>query len=81
MIPRPSGTPYGSETLTIVDLPGHHLGPQNGPKLIQTRSKIEAEIQDEKKVTQDDLGPILERSWVDLGLILGSFWAKNQWKT
>ena len=50
-------------------------------KSIPKRSKVESKIQDEKKALQDDLGPILERSWVDLGLILGSFWAKNHWKT
>ena len=55
--------------------------PKTAPKSIPKRSKIEAKIQDEKKATQDDLGPILERSWVDLGPILGSIWAKNQWKT
>ena len=39
------------------------------------RSKIEAKIQHPKKATQDDLGAVLERSWVDLGPILGSIWA------
>ena len=45
------------------------------------RLKIEAKIQDEKKAIQDDLGPVLERSWVDLGPILGSILSKNHWKT
>ena len=47
------------------------------PESIPKRSKIEAKIQDEKKATQDDLGPILERSWVDLGPILG-LWNRSK---
>ena len=37
----------------------------------QDRAKIEPKIQDEKKASQDDLGPVLERSWVVLGRHLG----------
>ena len=51
------------------------------PKSTPKRSKIEAKIQDEKKAIQDDLGPVLERSWVDLGPILGSILSKNHGKT
>ena len=41
------------------------------PKPTPKRSNIEAKIQDEKKAIQDDLGPVLERSWVVLGRHLG----------
>ena len=55
--------------------------PKTAPKSIPKRSKIEAKIQDDEKAIQDDLGPVLERSWVDLGPILGSILSKNHWKT
>ena len=57
--------------------PGLIWEAKTAPKSIPKRPKIEAKIQDEKKATQDDLGPILERSWVDLGPILGSILSKN----
>ena len=40
---------------------------KTAPKPIPKRSKIEAKNQDEKKPIQDDLGPVLGRSWVILG--------------
>ena len=54
---------------------------KTAPRATPKRSKIEANKQDEKKPIQDDLGPILERSWFDLGPILGSILSKNHWKT
>ena len=44
---------------------------KTAPKSIPKRSKIEAKNQDEKKPIQDDLGPVLGRSWAVLGAILG----------
>ena len=75
------GLPGGRSAEFRPPSPGVHLRPPKVPKPIQKRTKIETKIQDEKKATQDDLGPILERSWVDLGPILGSIWVKNRWKT
>ena len=48
------------------------------PKPTPKRSKFEAKIQDEKKAIQDDLGPVLERSWVDLGCHLGRLGPQNR---
>ena len=61
--------------------PGSHLGTQNGTKTDPKTIKNRSEVQDEKKAAQDDLGPVLERSWVDLGPILGTILANNHWKT
>ena len=55
--------------------------PKMAPKPIPKRSNIETKIEDETEATQDDLGAVLERSWVDLGPILGSILAKKYWKT
>ena len=62
-------------------LPGAHLGPQNDTKTDPKTMKNRSEKLRRKKATQDDLGPVLERSWVDLGPILGSILSKNHWKT
>ena len=51
------------------------------PKSTLKRSKIEAKNQDEKKAIQDDLGPILGRSWAVLGRHLGRKNAPNPYKT
>ena len=47
------------------------MAPKTTPKLIRKRSKIEAKNQEEKRSIQDDLGPVLERSWAVWGAILG----------
>ena len=47
------------------------MAPKTTPKLIRKRSKIEAKNQEEKISIQDDLGPVLERSWAVWGAILG----------
>ena len=70
-IPRPSWTAQGPNFLNSERSRGAIWEAKMAPKPIPKRSKIEAKIQDEKKETQDDLGPILQRSWVDLGPILG----------
>ena len=44
---------------------------KTAPKSIPKRSKIEAKNQESKKPIQDDLGPVLGRSWAVLGAILG----------
>ena len=85
--------PNQDDPKTVLDPPGGGVPPvwchprgsiweaKTAPRATPKRSKIEANKQDEKKPIQDDLGPILERSWFDLGPILGSIWAKNHWKT
>ena len=54
---------------------------KTAPKSIPKRSKIEAKNQEEKKSIQDDLGPILGRSWAVLGRHLGRRNAPNPYKT
>ena len=44
---------------------------KTAPKSIPKRLKIEVKNQESKKSIQDDLGPVLGRSWVVLGVILG----------
>ena len=51
---------------------------KTAPKSIPKRSKIEAKNQDEKKPIQDDLGPVLGRSWAVLGAILGRLGPQNR---
>ena len=48
------------------------------PKPIRKRYKIEAKIQEAKKPIQDDLGPVLGRSWAVLGAILGRLGPQNR---
>ena len=47
--------------------PGSIWEAKSGPKPIPKRSKFEAIIEEEKTSIQDDLGPVLERSWVVVG--------------
>ena len=82
--------PNQDDPKTVLDPPGGGLPPvyrhpkgsiweaKTALKPTPKRSKIEAKIQDEKKAIQGDLGHVLERSWVDLGPILGSILSKNQ---
>ena len=65
----PRKTPKGSS----VSLLGSILGPKTAPKRSQKRSKNEAKNKRPQKTIQDDLGPILERSWAHLGSILAFF--------
>ena len=44
---------------------------KTAPKSIPKRLKIEAKNQEVKKPIQDDLGPVLGRSWAVLGALLG----------
>ena len=57
---------------------GSHLGSQIGtktePKTMQKRSE---NSRVEQKTIQDDLGPVLGRSWAVLGAILGRFGPQN----
>ena len=75
--------PNQDDPKTVLDRPPvdyHQFAPPRGsiweaksvPKSIPKRLKTEAKFQDDEKAIQDDLGPVLERSWVDLGPILGS---------
>ena len=50
---------------------------KTAPKSIPKRSKIEVQSQESKKSIQDDLGPVLGRSWVVLGVILGP-WKRSR---
>ena len=61
----------GADLPTIHALPGAHLRGQNGTKIDPKTIKIEAKNQEVKKPIQDDLGPVLGRSWAVLGAILG----------
>ena len=54
---------------------------KTAPKSIPKRSKIEAKNQEEKKPIQDDLGPVLGRSWAVLGRHLGPKNVPNHYKT
>ena len=73
--PRPTWTSQGGESPLFPSPPGAHFGGQIGtktePKSIPKRSKIEVKNQESKKTIQDDLGPVLGRSWAVLGAILG----------
>ena len=57
--------------------PGAIWEAKTAPKSIPKRSKIEAKNQDEKKPIQNDLGPVLGRSWAVLGAILGP-WKRSK---
>ena len=51
---------------------------KSAPKRNQKQSKIEAKNQEAKKPIQDDLGPVLGRSWAVLGAILGRLGPQNR---
>ena len=51
---------------------------KTAPKSIPKRSKIEVKNQESKKPIQDDLGPVLGRSWAVLGAILGRLGPPNR---
>ena len=81
-------SPYQDDFKTVLkppraDLPtiraslGGHLGCQMAQKSIPKRSKIEAKNQEAKNLIQDDLGPVLGRSWAVLGAILGP-WKRSR---
>ena len=73
--PRRSQDRLGPPTGRFAQFSGIPRGsiwePKSAPKRNQKQSKIEAKNQDDKKTIQDDLGPVLERSWVVLGRHLG----------
>ena len=71
-IPRPSWTAHAWICLVKPPSRAPTWEPKTTPKPTPKRSKIEVKNQDEKEAIQDDLGPVLGRSWVDLGPILGS---------
>jgi hypothetical protein len=54
---------------------------KSAPKRNQKQSKIEAKNQQSKKTIQDDLGPILGRSWAVSEPQLGSKNVPNRYKT
>ena len=76
-IPRPSWTAQ----VPICPLSMRSAEPiweaKTAPKPIPKRSKIEAKNQEVKKPIQDDLGPVLGRSWVVLGALLGP-WKRSK---
>ena len=80
-IPRPSWTAQGPICLAQRRPRGSIWEAKTAPKPTPKRSKIEAKIEEAKKAIQDDLGPVLERSRVDLGPSLGSILAIFYWKT
>ena len=47
-------------------LPGSIWEARSAPKRSPKRSKIETKNKEEKITIQDDLGPVLRRSWVEL---------------
>ena len=59
-------------------LPGAHLGGQNGTKIDPKTIKNRSEKSRRKKPIQDDLGPVLGRSWAVLGAILGRLGPQNR---
>jgi len=61
--------------------PGAIWEAKTAPKSIPKRSKIEVKNQESKKPIQDDLGPVLGRSWAVLGRHLGPKNAPNHYKT
>ena len=70
-IPRPSWTPTGPICLAQRPPPGAIWEAKSAQKRNPKRSKIEAKNKEDKITIQDDLGPVLERSWVVLGRRLG----------
>ena len=70
-IPSSSSTPQGPISLTRPHPPGAIWEAKPASKSIPKQSKIEAKNQETKKAIQDDLGPVLGRSWVVLGRHLG----------
>ena len=80
-IPRPFCTPQGVGQHSSPPPWGAILASKTASKSTLKRSKIEAKNQVEKKAIQDDLGPILERSWVVLGRPLGRKNIPNPYKT
>ena len=59
--------PQGPKHVRLPYPQGSILEAKTAPKRSRKRSKIEAKKQEAKKTIQDDLGPVLERSWVILG--------------
>ena len=55
-----------------------HLGGQNGTKIDPKTIKNRSEKSRRKKTIQDDLGPVLGRSWAVLGAILGRLGPQNR---
>ena len=70
-IPRPSWTAPGPISIAQPPPPGSIWEAKSAPKSTPKRSKIEAKNQESKKTIQDDLGPVLGRSWAVSGAILG----------
>ena len=68
-------------TPSLVSPYGGHLGAQKRsktePKTIQNRS----ENRESKKTSQDDRGPVLERSWSPWGSRVGAPNPQKYWKT
>ena len=65
------GLPHGAIRPFLPHLLGYIWTSQNDPKRNRKRYKIEAKNQEPQKPIQDDLGPVLGRSWAVLGAILG----------
>ena len=70
-IKQPPWASQGPSCQTLRRFRGPIWEAKSAPKRNQKRCKIEAKNQEAKKSIQDDLGPVLERSWVVLSAILG----------
>ena len=71
------GPPPGPISLVRAHPGGVIWEAKSAPKRSQKRCKNEAIIQESKKPIQDDLGLVLGRSWVVLGVILGP-WKRSR---
>ena len=79
--PRRSQDRLGPPNRRLAQPSGLHLGGQNGTQTDPKTIKNRHENSDEKKAIQDDLGPVLGRSRVDLGPILGAILVQKYQKT
>ena len=77
-IKRPPWASQGPNCLTLRRFRGPIWEAKSAPKRNQKRFKIEAKNQEAKKPIQDDLGPVLGRSWAVLGAILGRLGPQNR---
>ena len=71
------GRPQGAGAPLSAHPQGSIWEAKSAPKRNQKRSKNEAKNQESKKPIQDDLGPVLGRSWVVLGALLGP-WKRSK---
>ena len=77
-ISRPSWTPPGPISTVRAHPWGAIWEAKSAQKRNRKRYKIDAKNQEAKKPIQDDLGPVLGRSWAVLGAILGRLGPQNR---